>query len=227
MWTKSLQKPFVSGLKLKSKLRILIALLVLGLPGLLLIFTVLQPWIAPEELFVDFLTAAENSDDCCHVYYGAMSTLGIMLWVATAAICLMSALVFWAQERNKQLIGFAFTAGMLSGWLALDDAFLLHETVFPKLGVAENIVLVVYMVLAIAYAVKSWRVIYSGEFWIFLIAGGAIAVSLFVDIVLHNEASIIVVIEDSAKFIGICCWAGFHIVTLATAHINVAARSST
>lgn len=223
MWAKLLPKATIPGLHLNHKIRVLIAALVLGLPGLLLAGVVLQPFVDAKWMFFDFLTAAEFSDDCCHVYYGFVSNLGIFLWVATAAICLFAALVFHLKKQSKALIRFALTAGLLSAWLGLDDAFLLHEVVFPKLGVPQFAVLTVYVALALAYVFGSWRVIFSSEFWILGFAGAGVGLSLGIDQILHSIESRDIIMEDSAKFIGIFCWFAFHLVTLVLAFTNIKA----
>jgi len=83
---------FYSSLTLTRAMRWLVAVAVILLPTVLLAIVILQPWAAPKWMFFDPLTAAEFSDDCCHIYYGFVSNLGVFLWVATAAIALFSAL---------------------------------------------------------------------------------------------------------------------------------------
>lgn len=207
----------IPGLTVSTNIRFVLFGIIAVLPALLLLAVALQPWVSPHWLFLDVQTAAEMSDDCCHVYYGAVSTLGIMLWGASAAICLAAALVFIKTKRHVEIIGFAIMAGVFTGWLALDDAFLLHEIVLPKLGIPQNIVLGIYVVLAIVYVVKSWRVILSSEYWLLVFAGMLMASSLLIDTVLHSVSPSIIVIEDSAKFLGICAWAGFHITAIVCA----------
>ncbi|MFK5978222.1 MAG: hypothetical protein QM488_04985 [Rhizobiaceae bacterium] len=138
-----------------------------------------------------------------------------MFWVATASVSLFSALLFFAMKLGSTLIKFALTAGLLTGWLALDDAFLLHETVLPSLGVPQNAVLAVYVVLTLSYLMASWRVVLNSDFWLLLVGGSALVISLAVDTVFHSLNPMLVLLEDSAKFFGIVCWASFHITTLA------------
>jgi len=203
-----------------AKTRLVLAVGVLLVPGLLLLAVLAQPWVDPKWMFWDKLTAAEFSDDCCHVYYGFMSNLGIFLWVATAAISLFSALIFFQNKADKALFRFALTSGLFSGWLALDDGFLLHEIVLPKLGIGQNIVLALYVVLALSYILASWRVILSSEFWILALAVLGVSISLGVDVILHSTASNIIIIEDSAKFFGLFLWFAFHATTLLVAVQN-------
>ncbi|HEX9852917.1 MAG TPA: hypothetical protein VGA68_07865 [Woeseiaceae bacterium] len=184
-------------------------------PALFLAAVLLQPWVEPKWMFLDPLTAAELSGDCCHVYYGFVSNLGVMLWSATAAVCLLAAAVFAMQRRQGPLVWFALSAGALTGWLALDDAFLLHELVLPSLGVPQNAVLTAYLVLGGTYAIASWRMILASDYLVLVVGAAAMAVSIGVDTVFHSLLPALVSLEDSAKFFGIFCWAAFHISTMA------------
>jgi len=209
----------IGGLQLhvSSRTRLFLLVSVLLLPTSFLLAVSMQPWVDPKWMFLDTVTAAEFSDDCCHVYYGFVSNLGIFLWVGTAAVCLFCAMIILQWENTKDLLRFAITAGLFSAWLAMDDAFLLHEIVFPKIGVPQFLVLAVYVLLAISYIVASWRVIFSSEYWILGLGVGAVAISLGVDQFFHSLDSVIVIIEDSAKFFGLFCWFAFHVVTLTVA----------
>ncbi|WP_156811898.1 hypothetical protein [Robiginitomaculum antarcticum] len=181
----------------------------------MLAIVIVQPWVNPKWMFFDALTAAEFSDDCCHIYYGFISNLGIFLWISTAAIALFSALIFFLNPRLKPFFGFALSSGLLSAWLGLDDAFLLHEVAFPELGVPQLFVLFIYVALAGVYGLISLRVIMSAEFWILVLAAIGVGTSLGLDTLLHSIEDNIVIMEDSAKFFGIFSWFTFHAVTLA------------
>lgn len=182
-------------------------------PTIILAIVLIQPWAEPKWMFLDTVTAARFSENCCSTSYGFISNLGIMLWSATAAVCLFAAGIF---ERAKAhtLMWFALSAGLLNGLLALDDAFLLHENVLPYFGIPQNLVLASYVVLALAYAAASWRIILASDYIILLVAGAAVALSLLVDTVFSSLVPSLVYIEDSAKFFGIFSWASFHLTTL-------------
>lgn len=203
-----------STLKLTTRLRMIVALLVILLPTILLSVVILQPFVAPKWMFFDMLTAAEFSDDCCHIYYGFVSNLGIFLWVATSAIALFATYLLWRFGASRGHVTFALSAALLSGWLGLDDAFLLHEVAFPELGVPQTLVLMAYVALGGLYALLSWRVIWSSEFWILFLAGVGVASSLGIDLILHSIDDTIIIIEDSAKFFGIFAWFSYHALTL-------------
>ena len=183
-----------------------------SVPAVLLAIVALQPWEDPALIFLDALVAAEVAPQCCSVAYGFMSQLGIFIWISTSAVCLFAGALMLIKALPGNLAAFAISAGLLTGWLGIDDAFLLHEKVFPKLGVPQNAVLASYIALTLAYVASSWRILLKSDFSILAIGGAAFACSLGIDIVLHNPAWIH--LEDSAKFLGICCWGSFHVSTL-------------
>lgn len=183
------------------------------LPTAFLAAVIFQPWVDPKWMFLDPLTAAELSGDCCHSHYGFVSTAGIILWASTAAIGLFSAAVLMLTGSKIEAISFPLLCGLLTGWIALDDAFLLHETVLPAFGVPQNLVIAIYLVLALSYAVLNVQQILKRDFWLLAMGATALAVSILVDVVFHSLNPMLVLLEDSAKFFGIFCWASFHITS--------------
>ena len=87
-----------------------------ALPAVLIASTVLQQAVSPHLLYLDPLVAAEVSGNCCKTYYGVMSTLGVILWDATAAICLFAAFVLHQLKAGFPVIRFALIAGTFTAW---------------------------------------------------------------------------------------------------------------
>ncbi len=183
------------------------------LPVLFLSVVVFQPWVDPKWMFLDPLTAAELSGDCCHSHYGFVSTAGIILWASTAAISLFAAFQLVLAKSEFRLIAFPLMAGVLTGWVALDDAFLLHETVFPAFGIPQNAVISLYLILGAGYFALNLKNMLRSDFWILAMGASALALSVTVDVVFQSLNSNLVLLEDGAKFFGIFCWASFHITT--------------
>ncbi len=192
----------------------IIRLLALGVPGLILAIALGQSVVDPKLLFLDPMVAADVSGDCCYTYYGIVSTLGVLMWIATAAVCLFAAFLLWKLNAPARAIGFALLAGVLSGWLGFDDGFLFHENIAPKIGVPQTLVLAIYLVLAAAYSAFSIREILKADVVLFGLAGVFLLASLGVDVVLHSTNSTTVSIEDGAKFLGISCWMAFHVTAM-------------
>ncbi len=185
----------------------------LALPVALLSVVIVQPWVDAELMFFDPLTAAELTGES-HVYYGFVSMLGVMVWTITTAVCLFAAVLLGATGRLGPTFRFALLAGLLTGWLTLDDSFLVHEKVLPAIGVPQNLALAVIVALTVAYVVVSWRTILASDFWLLVVGAVAFAGSIGIDTVLHSVDPVFVQLEDSAKFVGIFCWASFHVTTL-------------
>lgn len=193
--------------------RMMVSLIFLSLTILYLAIILLQPWAEPKWMFLDSLAAAEYAPKCCSVYYGFVSNTGILLWVITAAVSLFVAFLLFGTGQQPHLLRLALTGGLLTGWIALDDLFLLHERVLPHLGVPQLVVLALYMVLGVAYGLVNWRFLWKQDWWLLGLGATGLAASLAVDIFFHSLDDVLVYIEDSAKFFGIACWALFHLMT--------------
>ncbi|MHA6289647.1 hypothetical protein [Maricaulis sp. CAU 1757] len=168
-----------------------------------------QPWVDPELLFADALVAAEASGACCKVYYGAMSTLGGLIWAGAAAICLIGALAL-SQLGPLRPAGFLLVAGLFTGWLTLDDMFMIHEAVAPGHGVPQNLVLAAYVVLAAAYVLAARQDLLRQPYGLFGLALAGFAASVGIDVIAPGTDPRLSLIEDAAKFVGIVAWTSFH-----------------
>ena len=184
-------------------------------PALLVAAAMAQGHVDPRLLFLDPMVAVEVAGHCCKTYYGIMSTLGVLMWIATAGVCLFAASVLWRALGWAPPTLFALAAGMLTAWLGLDDAFLFHENIAPKIGIPQTVVLAAYVLLALAYVAVSARQILAADAVLFVLAGGFLAASLGIDIIFHSTDSFVVALEDGAKFIGIACWMMFHVTAMA------------
>ncbi|MBL4768026.1 MAG: hypothetical protein JKY94_09980 [Rhodobacteraceae bacterium] len=181
-----------------------------AVPTVLLCIAAVQTAVDPRLLMLDPLVAAEISDKCCSVYFGIISTIGIMGWIATTAICAFTAYFLYVYGAPKQAFYFSLSASMFTGFLAFDDAFLFHEVVAPRLGISQNSVLGAYVGVAGIYCLLAWRFILLSDMVLFVAAGLFLATSMGLDVVLHSTDTRIVFLEDGTKFIGIFCWLGFH-----------------
>jgi hypothetical protein len=153
---------------------------------------------------------------------GAISDLGVMLWTATAALAGLAALVHLCTGYNKhQFAVFAFAA-VLSGLLAVDDMFLLHDNLLPQIGIPELAVFSVYVVAALFYVAFAWRSIFIGAPLHLAFTGAMLASGLMIDVVkdtssgsllalLQANEQLRIIGEDGLKFIGIGSWFTLHL----------------
>jgi hypothetical protein len=150
-----------------------------------------------------------------HPLAGVLSNLGILLWAATAAVCLFVAIT----ERDTLSAPVArclLFAGLLSAWLMLDDCFQIHEDLSPRyLHFRERYV---YLTLALAVAAHLWTsraVILRSRWSLLALAFVFLGTSAMLDTLLLHWAQQIgeweFFYEDGAKWLGIVCWNAYHL----------------
>ena len=150
-----------------------------------------------------------------HPLAGVLSNLGILLWAATAAICLFVAIT----ERGRLSAPVArclLVAGLLSAWLMLDDCFQIHEDLSPNyLHVRERYV---YLSLALAVAAHLWTsraVILRTRWSLLALAFVFLGTSAMLDTLLLRWVQRIgeweFFYEDGSKWLGIVCWNAYHV----------------
>jgi hypothetical protein len=181
------------------------------LAALVAAYAAFQPWEDARLLFADPLIAAEESAECCSVYFGAMSMLGIFLWIGTAVICLFTVLVLSSSHPGDENIMFLTVAGVFTAWLGFDDAFMFHETIAPTLGAAQNLVLGLYVVLGLAYLWVIRKRLMDGPWLLLGVAFGGFGASLFIDVLVTSHVQLVETLEDIFKFVGITAWAMYHL----------------
>ena len=140
-------------------------------------------------------------------YVGLVSNVGILLWAATAGVCLFCAAATRTSSQNSPgERAFFLLGGLLTTLLLLDDLFMLHQDVFEGVfGIPEKLTYAGYGVAAAAYMVAFRRKIFSSPCLPLVAAMGLFAASIVIDLVApHRE-----LFEDGAKLLGIGCWAGY------------------
>lgn len=180
-------------------------------PAALTAAVALQPWVHPADLLRDPLAVAEMSDACCKVYFGAISHVGVLVWTSAAAICAFAAGVLMVSSGRSDQVVFMIVAALLTGLLALDDLFLIHENVLPALGIAQPVTYAGYGLLAAAYLALSWRRILQNDYPLLSVALALLATSVAIDWLIHSDQPIRIVLEDGAKLCGIFAWSSFHV----------------
>lgn len=167
----------------------------------------LAVWAAARAFGVPFADLSREPVTTLHGprYTGWYAHLVIFVWMLPAGGALVGALVL---HRVGRLPGarFLLLGGVLTAAMVADDLFLLHEAVYPKLGLPAE---VVYLGYATATALYAWRFRdRMGRDVLLLGAAYAMwAVSIGFDVVLDEAAPL--VLEDSAKASGTVLWALF------------------
>ncbi|MEM9808005.1 MAG: hypothetical protein AAF959_22280, partial [Cyanobacteria bacterium P01_D01_bin.56] len=139
-------------------------------------------------------------------YAGFLSQIGILLWAASATICFFSATVLPKHRASsRQLKRFLFVSALLTLLLGLDDAFLLHETVFPQLGISSKATYAGYGVFLLSYLFRFHTLILKTDHILIAIALGFFGMSVAIDMLdLSGQRAFL--FEDGAKFVGIVSW---------------------
>ena len=161
-------------------------------------------------------------------YTGIFSSVGVLFWCSSAAICLFSACVLYSRSNKKELATFVLCSGLFTTLLVLDDFFLLHEEVFPDyLGIPQRVVYISYFIISLLYIIKFNKFIISGNIIMILLSffyfGLSIVFDFFqgrqwYDSVYHLQFNFIAdgflvhhLLEDGFKFLGIVSWSAYFI----------------
>ena len=151
-----------------------------------------------------------------HPLAGMLSTLGVMLWCASAVASLVAGLAIRGAPRRVRL--FLFASAALSAWLMVDDGFMVHEMIAPvHLHIGEK-----WVIAGLGIACALWlrcfgRLIAATRFGMLVLAfvflGVSLGADLFVLPVLRVSEATGFIIEDGAKWMGIVCWFTYHLRT--------------
>jgi hypothetical protein len=167
-----------------------------------------QTWIPIEALTRDPLAILDKP-----FYLGALSSIGILFWCASAAFCLFSFLVLKQRRQGRDFANFFLASSGITLFLLLDDLFLIHEQIFPiYLNLSENLVLGGHVVILLSYLICFRKIILRTEFLILLAALGFFALSILADLDMialpptSVREGIEALLEDGLKLLGIATW---------------------
>lgn len=139
---------------------------------------------------------------------GALSTFGVFLFVAAAALCFLAAAILWRSSRDAAL--FLLLAGILSGFLGFDDYFMFHEYLAAEhLGLSEEVVVGILGIYTLAVGVAFRRVIARTNFVVLFVALALLATSVIVDALQYQLTWIgewYIFLEEGPKWLGIATW---------------------
>ena len=148
------------------------------------------------------------------LYDGLLSNLGIMVWASATALSFFGAVHVSNDDRRKEWFPFLLYTGIFSLILMLDDTFMFHEELFPEyLNVRESIVYGAYIVIAgVYFGTFSLRILRTNYMFL-LVSLFFFGISMSMDKLLQYTDTE-TYLEDSAKFMGIVFWLGYHSQTL-------------
>ncbi len=145
-------------------------------------------------------------------YVGFMSQVGLLIWSACASVTLFSALMIPDSPQNRPIKLFLVGAGLFTVFLALDDAFLLHEELFPKFGISETLVYGVYFAMLGLFLFASRKIFMHTPYIILLTALACFALSIGLDELPLEQWDINpFLLGDSFKLMGILAWCQYFV----------------
>ena len=154
---------------------------------------------------------------------GLLSNIGILMWGSCTTVCLFAAVV--VDRASTGVIGarFFLAAAAVTAWLALDDALLLHEQVFPiYLGLPGQLSLAIGGGATLALLIAFRRAVLASDLPVLVAAlallGGSAGLDLLDDrgmlgaLLLHSSA-LQTLLEDGMKLLGITLWLCYFTLT--------------
>ena len=142
-------------------------------------------------------------------YIGLLSHWSIMLWISAAVISLFGAVLMKKQKATGGNLRFITASGAFSLFLGLDDLFMLHDNILPKLLKApEAIFYALYLVIILAYLLIFFTKILEYDY--LLLAASILLFGLsrraFITLPFLDRY---ITISDMLKYSGIVFWLAF------------------
>jgi hypothetical protein len=137
-------------------------------------------------------------------YIGLLSSIGALLWCAAATTCFAGAAVLrrFPGERERECAAFLLGSGALLTALGLDDFFMLHEVVYPRLGLREGVLVVFYALGLLALTLRYRAVLLGSDILLWVIGCLLFVASVLVDGFVSDATAF----EDIPKVAGVCTW---------------------
>lgn len=181
-------------------------LLIFGSLALLTWRTNFNPWL---------LTADPLAVYQAPFYIGAISNLGILLWCASASVCLFCFVLLRKFPAHRLPARFLLYSGLIISVLMFDDFFQLHEILYrDTLGIPEAFVVSLYGVLFLANLVVFRKAILKTDFLLLLLAFGFFGLSLFFDLIMvqniHGK-NYHEIYEEGPKLMGLASWTAYFV----------------
>lgn len=144
-------------------------------------------------------------------YIGLLSNVGILIWSASAGICLFTATLLGRTAGGVEWRSFLLASGILTAWLAFDDLLTLHDVVIPTyMHVPQKVFLALLGGVTLLYLARFRRAILKTDYLLLLVAFGFLALSVFFDalqgrVALPHQHYF----EDGTKLMGIVGWSAY------------------
>lgn len=143
---------------------------------------------------------------------GVVSQVGMLLWAATVTTLFLAA---YSQQRRRKWsnhVWFVGGFGLFTFILMIDDLFMVHENIFPRLtGLPEMVLYGLYGLLLGVLLLRFRSTILQNQPLNLLIAFGFLGLSLLIDRLPEDWSPWHFLFEDGAKFLGIAFWCSYFV----------------
>lgn len=177
----------------------------IGFGGIIAVYILSLLLDVPPSWF----TRDPNDITGAHAYIGLLSNLGIMGWTAAASICFWASSLLRNDKSFRKSTFFLFISALFCLLLTFDDAFMLHERVFPKLHIPEEGVFIGYLLMISGYLGYFFRRILETEYIILILAIFFLGLSAGMDQI-FSFSEFEAFLEDCPKFVGIVLWLTYY-----------------
>ena len=131
-------------------------------------------------------------------YAGWLSSLGAVLWAASASIALFASRLCKGECRRYLTI-----IGIFIAWLLVDDLFMMHDGLFPLFGISERVLYLLYAIIMILIVKYHGKFLMQQNYWLLLSAAFFLACSIAIDVKLGKYLPFEHLFEDGTKLLGI------------------------
>lgn len=154
---------------------------------------------------VSFFTRDPSSIFHASPFVGVISSIGILSWSSTAAICFFASAILF-KKGSVKIATFLLFSGLLTSFLLLDDLFQFHEYFFPRyLHIPEKFIYAGYFFIVLTYLIKFRSIIFQTEYIVLFLAFSFLGLSIISDLILPGS-NMGYLIEDGLKLFGIITW---------------------
>jgi hypothetical protein len=161
------------------------------------------------EPFQVFTKEPVEQFDAGRSYTGFLAHVTWFLWVVGLSLAFFAITLLRQRRPGDPRIGFLAVLCVLTVVLLADDFMMIHDRIFPRVGLPEEGLYVGYAIAFVVLLVRFGGQFRRADLLLALAAGGFWGLSLAMDFVQEHAGLHLHVIEDSAKLIGTALWATF------------------
>jgi len=160
-----------------------------------------------DFLGIEFRDLSREPASVAHVpnYSGAYANLTILLWQVPATSALLTSVLLRKLGGHRSDAAMFLYLGVITAVMAIDDGFLLHETIREQFGISQKIPPVLYTV-AILVVLWMYRHRLRWNILVFGAAMGFWGVSAISDALDSVGIDMPLLMEDGAKMLGTAIW---------------------